>query len=111
MIAHPAARLLQSLSQAETTSEVLTSQFLQAIRQREPTVHAFLHLDEEGALRQARAVDEKRRQGQPLGSLAGLPVAVKDVLCTAGWPTTCGSRILQGFIPPYDAHVITRLKE
>ena len=47
-----------------------------------------------------------RQRGEPLGLLAGLPVAIKDVLCTRGQPTTCGSKILQNFVPPYDAHVI-----
>src|SRR5262249_20177948 len=89
----------------------LTAAFLEAIRQRDPQVRAFLHVDEAAALEAARAVDAKRQHGAPLGALAGLPVAVKDVLCTAGQPTTCGSKMLQNFLPPYDAHVVTRLKQ
>src|SRR5204863_6227143 len=69
------------------------------------------HVDESAALAQARAVDAKRQRGEPLGTLAGLPVAVKDVLCTQGQPTTCGSKVLQNFVPPYDAYVITKLKQ
>lgn len=110
MIARTASELLQLLSHGEITSESLTGQFLQAIRQREPLVKAFLHVDEAAALEKARAVDAKRQRGESIGLLAGVPVAVKDVLCTAGQPTTCGSKILQNFVPPYDAHVITRLK-
>src|SRR5262249_3143940 len=67
--------------------------------------------DEAGALEQARAVDRKRRDGRPIGLLQGLPVALKDVLCTRGQPTTCGSKILEHFRPPYDAHVVERLRQ
>jgi aspartyl-tRNA(Asn)/glutamyl-tRNA(Gln) amidotransferase subunit A len=109
MIERTAVELLQSLSTGETSSEALTNQFLQAIRQREPQVRAYLHVDENAALNQARAVDTRRKRGEPLGALAGLPVAVKDIFCTAGRPTTCASKILRNFVPPYDAHVITRL--
>ncbi len=111
MIEHSANELLSLLAGREITSEVLTGQFLQTIRQRDAKVQAFLHIDESAALEQARAVDAKRKRGERLGRLAGIPIAVKDVLCTAGQPTTCGSKILQNFLPPYDAHVITRLKQ
>jgi aspartyl-tRNA(Asn)/glutamyl-tRNA(Gln) amidotransferase subunit A len=111
MIERTATDLLNLLARGETSSEELTGAFLAAIRQRDGQVRAFLHVDEAAALEQARAIDGKRRRGEPLGALAGLPVAVKDVLCTAGQPTTCGSKILQNFVPPYDAHVITRLRQ
>jgi aspartyl-tRNA(Asn)/glutamyl-tRNA(Gln) amidotransferase subunit A len=111
MIEHTAAELLHALSGGHVTSETLTAQFLDALRRREPKLQAFLHVDTDGALQQARAVDAKRSRGESLGALAGLPVAVKDVICTAGQRTTCGSKILQGFVPPYDAHVVTRLKQ
>jgi aspartyl-tRNA(Asn)/glutamyl-tRNA(Gln) amidotransferase subunit A len=110
-IERTAGDALEALAQGDLTSEALTAEFLQAIDEREPRVHAFLHVDRAGALEQARAVDSRRRQGEPLGALAGLPVAIKDVLCTAGQPTTCASKILATFRPPYDAHVIGRLKE
>lgn len=111
MIDRTATQLLAALDQGEITAEELTGAFLKAIRQREPRVKAFLHVDEQHALDQARAVDQKRKRGDKLGPLAGIPVAVKDVLCTAGQRTTCGSKILQNFVPPYDAAVIARLKQ
>src|SRR5262245_20529679 len=111
MIERSATELLTALGTGDTTAEALTAAFLQSIRDRDPKVRAFLHVDEAAALEQARAVDAKRKRGEAVGALGGLPVAVKDVLCTAGRPTTCGSKILEHFKPPYDAHVITRLKQ
>lgn len=103
--------LLNLLADGSVTSEALTTQYLTAIRQREPLVKAFLHIDEDDALKQAKAVDARRRAGKPMGKLGGLPVAVKDLLCTRGQPTTCASRMLEKFVPPYDAHVVERLRQ
>jgi aspartyl-tRNA(Asn)/glutamyl-tRNA(Gln) amidotransferase subunit A len=111
MIERTAVELLAALDRGDVTAEILTGGFLEAIRKRDPRVRAFLHVDEAAALEQARSVDGKRKAGQPLGPLAGIPVAVKDVLCLAGQPTTCASKILQHFVAPYDAHVISRLKQ
>jgi aspartyl-tRNA(Asn)/glutamyl-tRNA(Gln) amidotransferase subunit A len=105
-----ATDLLALLTRGEVTAEALADEFLQTIRLRDPRVQAFLHVDEAAALAQARSVDQRRQRGEPLGLLAGLPVAVKDVLCTKGQPTTCGSKILQKYVPPYDAGVIERLR-
>src|SRR5688572_24787763 len=79
-----AAELLDAQARGETSAEAITRAYLDALRRAEPKVKAFLQVDEDGALEQARAVDARRKQGQPLGALAGLPVAVKDVLCTQG---------------------------
>jgi aspartyl-tRNA(Asn)/glutamyl-tRNA(Gln) amidotransferase subunit A len=111
MIERTAAELIGLLSRGDSTFEALTAAFLEAIRQREPSIRAFLHVDEDAALEQARVVGTKHQRGEPLGALAGIPIAIKDVLCTRGLPTTCASRILQKFVPPYNAHVITRLKQ
>jgi aspartyl-tRNA(Asn)/glutamyl-tRNA(Gln) amidotransferase subunit A len=74
-------------------------------------VHAFLHVDAEGALAAAKAVDTKRAAGEQLSPLAGVPLAMKDVVVTEGLPTTAGSNILQGWRPPYDATITRRVKD
>ena len=74
-------------------------------------VHAFLHVSRAQALADAAAVDAARAAGEQLAELAGVPIAVKDVMATRGLPTTCGSRILRGWVPPYDATVVRRIKD
>src|SRR6516164_3007388 len=82
-----------------------------ALAAGEGRVHAFLHVAADSALAQAADVDGRRTKGEPLGPLAGVPVAVKDLFTTIGMPTTCGSRILEGWHPPYDATITRRLKQ
>jgi aspartyl-tRNA(Asn)/glutamyl-tRNA(Gln) amidotransferase subunit A len=106
-----AADLASALNSGETTSVEVTQAHLERIAAVEGDVHAFLHVDAEGALQAARASDERRAAGRTSSVLDGVPVAVKDVLATKGMPTTCGSRILQGWVPPYDATVVARLRE
>ncbi|MCW2767895.1 MAG: aspartyl/glutamyl-tRNA(Asn/Gln) amidotransferase subunit [Nocardioides sp.] len=105
-----AAELADALAAGETTSVELTQACLDRIAAVDGAVHAFLHVDAEGALTQARESDARRAAGSPASPLDGVPIAVKDVLATSGLPTTCGSRILEGWIPPYDATVVARLK-
>jgi aspartyl-tRNA(Asn)/glutamyl-tRNA(Gln) amidotransferase subunit A len=88
----------------------LTQLYLRRVRELDPELNAFLHVDTEGALLQAAEIDRARAAGEPLGLLAGVPLALKDNLCTRGVPTTCASRMLEGYRPPYDAHVVTRLR-
>jgi aspartyl-tRNA(Asn)/glutamyl-tRNA(Gln) amidotransferase subunit A len=83
---------------------------LDRITSVDQTLHAFLHVDTDGALDAARAVDEARAAGAALGPLAGVPLAMKDVVVTEGVPTTAGSRILEGWLPPYDATISRRIK-
>jgi aspartyl-tRNA(Asn)/glutamyl-tRNA(Gln) amidotransferase subunit A len=110
LIRRTAAQLADALAAGETTSEEVTRAHLDRIAGVDEEVHAFLHIDEEGALASARAADERRSAGQPASALDGVPIAVKDVLTTKGLPTTCGSKILEGWVPPYDATVIGRLR-
>jgi aspartyl-tRNA(Asn)/glutamyl-tRNA(Gln) amidotransferase subunit A len=104
------AELLRGFATRAFTSRELTQAHLDRIQQRDETIRAFLQVDADAALRQAAAIDAKRLSDQPVGVLAGLPVAIKDVLCETGQRCTCSSRILENFQPPYDAHVIERLK-
>ncbi len=104
-----ATELLAGLQAGELTSRELTAAYLARIEAADPELGAFLSVDAETALARADRIDRRRAEGKPLGVLGGLPVAVKDILCTAGWATTCGSRMLEQFVPPYDATVITRL--
>jgi aspartyl-tRNA(Asn)/glutamyl-tRNA(Gln) amidotransferase subunit A len=87
----------------------VTRYYLARIARHGAGLNALLHVDEAGALARAQSLDEKRARGEPLGRLAGVPVVVKDNLCVRGMPTTCASKILAGYRPPYDAHVIERV--
>ncbi|MEU5945482.1 Asp-tRNA(Asn)/Glu-tRNA(Gln) amidotransferase subunit GatA [Micromonospora sp. NPDC047465] len=94
----------------ETSAVEVTQAHLDRIAAVDDRVHAFLHVDSEGALAAAREVDARRAAGEELGPLAGVPVAVKDVLTTKGVPTTVGSKILEGWRPPYDSTIVQRLR-
>jgi len=104
-----AVELLGKLAAGAVSSVELTRCFLDQIAAHDGTVHAFLRLDGDAALARAAQIDQRRRAGQPLGPLAGLPLAVKDNLCIRGQPTTCASRMLEHFVPPYDATAVARL--
>ena len=111
MINRSAAEMAAALTAGEITSVELTQAHLDQIAKVDSEVHAFLHVDREGALSQARDVDGKRKSGEKMSPLSGVPLALKDVLTQKGIPTTCGSKMLEGWRPPYDSTVVTRLKE
>ncbi|KAB8165861.1 Asp-tRNA(Asn)/Glu-tRNA(Gln) amidotransferase subunit GatA [Streptomyces sp. 3MP-14] len=106
-----AAELAAEIAAGSVSSVEVTEAHLARVEAVDEKVHAFLHVDREGALAQARAVDERRAAGERLGPLAGVPLALKDIFTTEGVPTTVGSKILEGWIPPYDATVTRRLKD
>ncbi|PIF01168.1 MAG: Asp-tRNA(Asn)/Glu-tRNA(Gln) amidotransferase GatCAB subunit A, partial [Propionibacterium sp.] len=97
------------MKSGETTSEEITQACLDQIAALDSKVNAFLALDADRALAKAREVDTRRAAGEKLGPLAGVPIAVKDNFCYQGLPTTCGSKILEGWVPPYDSTVVKRL--
>jgi aspartyl-tRNA(Asn)/glutamyl-tRNA(Gln) amidotransferase subunit A len=106
-----ALEMAEALASGEVTSVALTQAHLDRIAAVDGPVHAFLHVDTQGALATAAEVDADRAAGKELPLLAGVPIAVKDVVVTKGLPTTAGSKILDGWIPPYDATVTRKLRE
>ncbi|HYJ77359.1 MAG TPA: Asp-tRNA(Asn)/Glu-tRNA(Gln) amidotransferase subunit GatA [Actinomycetes bacterium] len=106
-----AAATAAAIASGETSAAEVTDAHLERIREVDGAVHAFLHVDEDGARESARRVDAQRAAGEPLGLLAGVPLALKDLIVTEGLPTTCGSRLLEGWRPPYDATVTRLVRE
>ncbi|AXI79556.1 Asp-tRNA(Asn)/Glu-tRNA(Gln) amidotransferase subunit GatA [Peterkaempfera bronchialis] len=111
LIRYTAAETAAAIASGDVSATEVAQAHLDRIAAVDEKVHAFLHVDTEGALKAARAVDDQRARGEELGPLAGVPLALKDVFTTKGVPTTCGSKILEGWVPPYDATLTRRLKE
>jgi aspartyl-tRNA(Asn)/glutamyl-tRNA(Gln) amidotransferase subunit A len=113
-LTRPISELAAAVARGDVSAEEIARASLAAIATKDPLLGAFLTVSAELALEQARAVDARRARGEKLGKLAGVPIGLKDALCTRGVPTTCGSKILtrdgRGWLPPYDATVVARLK-
>ncbi len=110
LVRQSAATLSAAMQAGEVTSVQVTEACLARIEEVDDKVHAFLHVDRETALATAADIDTRRAAGAELGPLAGIPLALKDVFTMRGVPTTCGSRILADWRPPYDSTVVERLR-
>ena len=110
LISCGALELSRRIAAREVSSEETCRAFLDRAHALEPQLHAYLDLPDETLLAEARAIDARHRAGESLSPLAGVPVAIKDNLCVASRPTTCGSLILAGWKPPYDATVVEKLR-
>ncbi|WP_411680802.1 Asp-tRNA(Asn)/Glu-tRNA(Gln) amidotransferase subunit GatA [Clostridium thailandense] len=105
-----AFEIKKGIEERKFTSEEIVKKLFERIKEVDPKVEAYITLCEEEAIKSAKAVDEKVRKGEKLGRFAGVPIAIKDNICTDGIKTTCASKMLEDFIPPYDATVIEKLK-
>jgi aspartyl-tRNA(Asn)/glutamyl-tRNA(Gln) amidotransferase subunit A len=109
LIRQSAATLAGAIARKEVSSEEVTRAHLERISQVDERVHAFLFVDPEASIARAREVDQQLAKGALSSPLAGVPIALKDLLATKGVPTTCGSRILEGWKPPYNATIVNKL--
>jgi len=106
-----ASQIAGLVASGEASAVEIAQAHLDRIAAVDGELHAFLHVDADGALAAAKAVDERRAAGEALSPLAGVPLAMKDVVVTHGLPTTAGSKILEGWVPPYDATITRRIKD
>ena len=106
-----AGRISRGVAGKSFSAVEITESHISKIKANDEKIGAFLTLCEEDALAQARAIDKKISEGRPVGKLAGVPVAIKDNICTDGIRTTCASKMLEDFIPPYNATVVEKLLE
>jgi aspartyl-tRNA(Asn)/glutamyl-tRNA(Gln) amidotransferase subunit A len=105
-----AFEIKKGIEEGKFTSEEIVKKLFERIKEVDPKIEAYITFCEEEAIKSAKAVDEKVKKGEKLGKFAGVPIAIKDNICTDGIKTTCASKILEDFIPPYDATVIKKLK-
>jgi aspartyl-tRNA(Asn)/glutamyl-tRNA(Gln) amidotransferase subunit A len=106
---HSASQLAKLLKKGEVSSREITESVFKRIDEKEGTVHAFITENREDALKQADLADHRSRKGKRVSLLNGIPIAIKDNMCTKGIRTTCGSKILHNYIPPYNATAVKRV--
>jgi aspartyl-tRNA(Asn)/glutamyl-tRNA(Gln) amidotransferase subunit A len=110
LITSSAAVLAEKLASRDVSAVEVTQAHLDRIDAVDGDIHAFLHVNTEEALEVAAGVDKARAAGEELHTLAGVPIAIKDLIVTVGQPTTAGSKMLEGWMSPYDATVISRIR-
>ena len=103
--------LVKKIQDKEVSCVDVMNYYTKQIKEKEDKIDEFLSLDIDGALKKAKELDEKIARGEKVGSLAGIPIAIKDNMCTKGVTTTCASKMLEDFVPPYDATVIKKLED
>ncbi len=103
--------LSEKIRNREITSEEVVRYYLNKIEEKEKNIDAFLLVQKDEALKKSKEIDNKIKRGEKVGKLAGIPIAIKDNICTKGVKTTCASKMLEDFIPPYDATVIKKLQD
>lgn len=103
--------IVSKIQNKEISCEKVVSYYIKNIKEKEDDINAFISLQKEEALNKAKEIDEKIKKGESVGKLVGIPIAVKDNLCTNGVTTTCASKMLEDFVPPYDATVIKQLQQ
>ena len=101
--------LIEKLQKGETTSEQITKNYFDRIKQKDGQVKAYVSTLEEQAMTKAKQVDEDRKAGKKLSQFAGIPIGIKDNMCINGTRTTCSSKMLEDFVAPYNATVIEKL--
>ena len=103
--------LMEKLEKNELTSEEITKAYIDRINEKEKDVKAFVTTTCDEALEKAKEIDNKKKSGEKMNSFAGIPIGIKDNMCTKGVRTTCSSRMLEDFIAPYDATVVEKLND
>ena len=101
--------LVEKLEKGEVTSVEITKSYFDRIKEIDPKVKAYVSTMEEEAMAKAKEVDEKRKAGEKVSALAGIPIGIKDNMCITGTKTTCSSKMLENFVAPYDATVMNKI--